>query len=56
VLSERSAGLGLSLALPPDQLATVVIALTNGMAVERLADPQGVPKGLYGQALDVLLG
>jgi hypothetical protein len=39
-----------------DQLATVVIAMFNGMAVEQLADPHGVPKDLYGQALDLLLG
>lgn len=56
VLAERAARLGLSLALPADQLATVVIALTNGMAVEQLADPHGVGKDLYGRALDLLLG
>ena len=55
VLSERADGLGLSLALPADQLAIVLIALTNGMAVEHLADPQGVPKDLYAHALDLLL-
>jgi AcrR family transcriptional regulator len=55
VLAERAARLGLSLALPADQLATILIALTNGMAVEQLADPHGVPKDLYGQALDLLL-
>jgi len=56
VLAERAARLGLSLPLPADQLATVLIALTNGMAVEQLADPHGVPTALYGQALDLLLG
>src|SRR5215216_33268 len=56
VLAERAARLGLSLALPAEQLATVLIALTNGMAVEQLADPDGVPKDLYGRALDLLLG
>jgi AcrR family transcriptional regulator len=55
VLAERTDKLGLRLALSPDQLATVLIALTNGMAVEHLADPQGVPKDLYGHALDLLL-
>jgi AcrR family transcriptional regulator len=55
VLIERADRLRLSLALPADQLATVLIALTNGMAVERLADPHAVPKDLYGQALDLLL-
>jgi AcrR family transcriptional regulator len=56
VLPQRADRLGLSLALPAEQLATVLIALTNGMAVEHLADPHGVPKDLYGQALDLLLG
>jgi AcrR family transcriptional regulator len=56
VLTERAARLGVPLALPADQLATVLIALTNGMAVEQLADPHGVDKDLYGQALDLLLG
>jgi AcrR family transcriptional regulator len=55
VLAERTDRLGVQLALSPDQLATVLIALTNGMAVEHLADPQGVPKDLYGHALDLLL-
>jgi hypothetical protein len=56
VLADRAARLGLPLALPADQLATVLIALTNGMAVEALADPRSVPEDLYGQALDLLLG
>jgi hypothetical protein len=33
----------------------LVIALTNGMAVEQLADPNAVPEDLYGRALDILL-
>jgi AcrR family transcriptional regulator len=56
VLTERADRLGRPLALPAEQLATVLIALTNGMAVEQLADPHGVPKDLYGRALDLLLG
>jgi AcrR family transcriptional regulator len=55
VVAERAATLGTKLALPPDQLAIVLIALTNGMAVEQLADPGAVPMGLYGRALDILL-
>jgi AcrR family transcriptional regulator len=55
VLTERAARLGQSLTLPADQLATVLIALTNGMAIEQLADPNGVPKDLYAQALDLVL-
>jgi AcrR family transcriptional regulator len=56
VLAQRADRFGLSLALPAEQLATVLIALANGMAVEQLADPHGVPKDLYGRSLDLLLG
>ena len=54
-LDERAARLGTPLVLPTEELATVLIALTNGFAVERLADPSGVPDDLYGRALDLLL-
>jgi AcrR family transcriptional regulator len=54
-LGERAARLGIRLALPANELATVLIALTNGFAVERLADPQAVPSDLYGRAVDLLL-
>jgi hypothetical protein len=33
----------------------VLIALTNGFAVERLPNPEAVPADIYGRALDVLL-
>ncbi len=55
VLAERAAHLGAGLPLPADQLATLLIALTNGMAVEQLADPGSVPQDLYRRALDILL-
>jgi AcrR family transcriptional regulator len=54
-LDERTSKLGITLALPAEELAVVLIALTNGFAVERLADPDGVPAGLYDRALDLLL-
>jgi AcrR family transcriptional regulator len=54
-LDERAARLGTPLALPAEELATVLIALTNGFAVERLADPGAVPADLYGRVLDLLL-
>jgi AcrR family transcriptional regulator len=56
VLAERAAKLDTPLRLPAEELATLLIALTNGMAVERLADPDSVPEDLYGRALDILLG
>ncbi len=54
VLAERAAKLGSPLPLPAGDLATLLVALTNGMAVERLADP-AVPEDLYARALDILL-
>jgi AcrR family transcriptional regulator len=56
VLAERATKLDTPLILPAEQLATLLIALTNGIAVEQLADPGSVPEDLYGRALDILLG
>jgi AcrR family transcriptional regulator len=54
VIAERATTLGAPLPLPVADLATLLIALTNGMAVERLADPS-VGEDLYARALDILL-
>ena len=40
------ARLGLPLPLPPEVLARAVVAMGNGIALERLADPGRVPEGL----------
>ena len=42
------------LKLSPKELAVIANALTNGMALERLADPSGVPDDLYAKALQLL--
>jgi AcrR family transcriptional regulator len=42
---------GLELTLPRDQAATAVIALTNGFAIERLADPEAAPDELFAHAI-----
>jgi AcrR family transcriptional regulator len=55
VVAERANRLGYELPLPADELATLLIALTNGMAVELLADPAAVAENLYARALDILL-
>ena len=55
VVAERAARLDYKLPLPADHMATLLIALTNGMAVELLADPAAVPEDLYARALDILL-
>jgi len=42
---------GLELALPRDQVASALIALTNGFAIERLADPGAAPDELFAHAI-----
>jgi AcrR family transcriptional regulator len=38
-----------------EELTVLVLALSNGLAIEALADPTGVPDGLFGRALDRLV-
>ncbi|MFI5782839.1 TetR/AcrR family transcriptional regulator [Nocardia sp. NPDC051570] len=40
--------------LDPDALATAAIALSNGLAIERLTDPAAVPDDLFGRILHQL--
>lgn len=46
---------GLRLALPAEQLAVVIDALADGIARQKLADPQAVPDDLLGKAIALLL-
>ena len=46
---------GLELALPAEQLAVVIDALADGIARQKLADPQAVPDDLLGKAIALLL-
>lgn len=55
VLADQTDRLDLHLAIPPAQLATVVLALSNGLAIERLPDPSAVPDQLFGTVLQLLL-
>lgn len=49
---ERAARDGsLSLAAPPEELAVVVLALSNGLAIEGLIDAEAVPPDLFGRLL-----
>ncbi|MGI5128371.1 TetR/AcrR family transcriptional regulator [Pseudonocardia sp. CA-107938] len=52
-LSEQT---GLRLPLPPDELAVVLFALSNGLAVESGIDPDAVPDELFGKVLLLLAG
>jgi AcrR family transcriptional regulator len=46
---------GFELALPRDQAATAVIALSNGFAIERLADPTAAPDELFAHAVAAIV-
>ena len=50
------AHLQLELPLPSDDFATVLLALSNGLAVETDMDPEGVPSDLLGRVLNLLAG
>jgi AcrR family transcriptional regulator len=45
---------GVELALPPDHIATLLLALTNGLALERLGQPEAVPDELFGEVIGLL--
>lgn len=47
---------GARLPLPPRELAVVLVALVNGLAMERMLAPEDVPPELLGQALALLVG
>jgi BetI-type transcriptional repressor, C-terminal len=46
---------GLELTLPREQIATAFLALFNGFAIERLAEPQAAPDDLLAHAIAALL-
>jgi AcrR family transcriptional regulator len=46
---------GLELAAPREQVATALIALANGFAIERLADPTAAPDELFAHAIAAIL-
>ena len=53
---ERQGGeLGANLSLPTEQAAVAVAALTHGVAVQRITDPESVPDELLGQLVVYLL-
>jgi AcrR family transcriptional regulator len=55
LLDQRLTEVGVAPSLPSDQLALAMIGLTNGLAIEELADPGAVTDELLGEALRRLL-
>jgi hypothetical protein len=54
-IERRANELGEELPLPARDIATVVLALSNGFAIEHLPDPEEVPTSLFGDVLAALL-
>jgi AcrR family transcriptional regulator len=54
-LEQQAAQLGIELPVPADQLAVAVLALSNGIAIEQLADPDTVDASVFGTTLGLLL-
>jgi hypothetical protein len=40
--------------MPADKLALVLNALGNGLAMEKLIDPESVPDALFGEVITLL--
>lgn len=53
LLAARAARLGAEPLLPPEQVATMTFAMANGIALERMLDPEAVPDGLYPEMMAV---
>jgi AcrR family transcriptional regulator len=47
LLAQRVERLGIDPVLPSDEVAAMAFAMANGMALERLLEPEAVPDGLF---------
>jgi AcrR family transcriptional regulator len=55
LVRRRAAEIGLELPVPPEQLALTIEALGQGLGMEEMLDPDGVPEDLFGTMLGYLL-
>ncbi|MFD2466363.1 TetR/AcrR family transcriptional regulator [Amycolatopsis silviterrae] len=55
-LNRLAEGLDLELPLPAEEFAVVLLALSNGLAVEADIDDEAVPDGLLGRVLTLIAG
>jgi AcrR family transcriptional regulator len=54
-VESQAADFGSDLALPPEQVALAIAALSQGLAIQRVTDPAAVPDELLGQLVVYLL-
>jgi AcrR family transcriptional regulator len=53
LLERRARRLGIDPVIPPEQVAAMTFAMANGMALERLLEPETVPDTLFGEMVAV---
>jgi AcrR family transcriptional regulator len=51
LLAARAERLGINPVVPPDEIAAMAFAMANGVALERLLEPEAVPDTLFGDML-----
>ena len=51
LLARRAERLGIEPVVPPDQIAAMTFAMANGVAMERLLEPEAVPDTLMGEMM-----
>ena len=55
LIQRRADDQGRTLPVPADQLSRAIFALSNGIALEKLGDPDGVTSELFGEILGLIL-
>lgn len=55
LIEEQIQQLGLSVQVAPEQVGAAVVALADGLAIQRLADPKAIPDDLLGSLLAALI-
>jgi hypothetical protein len=55
LIEQHTQKAGRDLPLTPEEMAIAFIAISNGMALQKLADPEGVPDDLLGKLYTLLV-
>jgi AcrR family transcriptional regulator len=56
LLARRAERLGIEPVVPPQQVATMTFAMANGIALERMLEPEAVPDGLAPEMMAIFFG
>jgi AcrR family transcriptional regulator len=55
LVHDRANDMGITMALPPEQVGAAVVGLAYGLGLQHLTDPKALPKDLYPSLLAVLI-